>query len=134
MGLGGDLRDKASDVSNLIDDGIEISRSLTAELSPPGLLQAEPDIRVVGEASDGGAAVDLARQVKPDIVLMDISMPGMDGIEATKIIHKEMPRVSIIGLSMFQEGEQADAILRAGAVRYLTKTGPSGEMAKPWIG
>jgi len=89
------------------------------------LLRCEPDFTVVGEASDGQSAVDLVRELKPDVVLMDINMPGMDGIQATQIIHKELPRIRIIGLSMFQEGEQQAAMHEAGAVNYLTKSGPS---------
>ena len=59
------------------------------------------------------------------LALLDVSMPGMDGIQATRVIHQEMPEVKIIGLSMFLEGEQAAAIRDAGAVNYLAKTGPS---------
>jgi len=58
-------------------------------------------------------------------VLMDISMPGMDGIQATRIIHNEFPEIRIIGLSMFQEEAQQAAMREAGAVGYLTKSGPS---------
>ena len=90
-----------------------------------GLLRAEPDIKIVGEASDGKSAIELIRELRPEVVLMDISMPGMDGIQATRIIHKELPDVRIIGLSMFQEGEQQAAMREAGAVDYLTKTGPA---------
>ena len=78
-----------------------------------GLLRAEPDIEIIGEASDGQSAIDLIRELRPDVVLMDISMPGMDGIQATRIIHKELPEVRIIGLSMFQEGEQASSHARS---------------------
>jgi two-component system nitrate/nitrite response regulator NarL len=56
---------------------------------------------------------------------MDISMPVMDGIQATRIIHKELPHICIIGLSMFQENEQESAMREAGAIQYLAKTGPS---------
>ena len=88
------------------------------------MLQEDPNIDIIGEASDGETAVDLVRKLKPDVVLMDISMPGMNGIQATRIIHSEFPEISVIGLSMFQEGEQAAAMLDAGAVNYLAKTGP----------
>ena len=93
-----------------------------------GLLRVEPDIEIIGEASNGQSAVNLIRELRPDVVLMDISMPGMDGIEATRIIHKEIPEVRIIGLSMFQEGTQQAAMLEAGAATYLTKTGPAEEL------
>jgi PAS domain S-box-containing protein len=103
----------------LVDDHIVLRQGLG------GLLRCEPDFTIVGEASDGQSAIDLVRELKPDVVLMDISMPGMDGIQATQIIHKELPRIRIIGLSMFQEGEQQAAMREAGAVNYLTKSGPS---------
>jgi PAS domain S-box-containing protein len=103
----------------LVDDHMVMRQGLA------GLLQAEPDIEIIGEASDGQSAIDLTRELRPDVVLMDISMPGMDGIQAARIIHNELPEVCIIGLSMFQEGEQQAAMLEAGAVKYLTKTGPS---------
>ena len=90
-----------------------------------GLLRVEPDIEIIGEASNGQSAVNLIRELRPDVVLMDISMPGMDGIEATRIIHKEFPEVRIIGLSMFQEEAQQAAMREAGAVAYMTKSGPS---------
>lgn len=103
----------------LIDDHMVMRQGLA------GLLQSVPDMQVVGEASDGASGLTLVRQVRPDVVLMDISMPGMDGIEATRAIHEEMPNVKIVGLSMFQEGEQAASIREAGAVAYVTKSGPS---------
>ena len=77
------------------------------------------------ERLDGELAVKLVRELKPDVVLMDIGMPKMDGIQATRIIHSELPSVRIIGLSMFQEGEQAEAMREAGASAYVTKSGPS---------
>jgi PAS domain S-box-containing protein len=89
------------------------------------LLGEDPTLEIVGEASDGESAISLARELKPDIILMDISMPGMNGIQATRVIHSEFPRIGIIGLSMFQEGEQAAAMREAGAVNYVTKSGPS---------
>ncbi len=88
------------------------------------LLSAVPDVEVVGQAADGEAAVELACQLLPDLVIMDVSMPRMDGIEATRAIRKALPDVRVIGLSMFEEGEQAEAMRRAGAVAYLTKSGP----------
>jgi len=94
------------------------------------MLSSEPDISIVGEASDGKAAIDLILNTRPAVVLMDITMPGMDGIEATRQIHAQMPEVKIIGLSMFQEGEQAASIIAAGASKYLSKTGPSEDLIK----
>ncbi len=89
------------------------------------LLKAQPDMDVVGEASDGQSAIAMARQFLPDVIIMDMSMPVMNGPEATRIIHSEMPDIQVIGLSMFEEEEKAEVMRRAGAVRYLTKTGPS---------
>jgi len=103
----------------LVDDHLTMREGLA------GLLRMEPDFEVVGEASDGESAVCLIRELRPDIVLMDISMPGMDGIEATRITHSDLPEVRIIGLSMFKEGEQQAAMRKAGAVDCLTKSGPS---------
>jgi CheY-like chemotaxis protein len=104
----------------LVDDHMVMRQGLA------GLLRSESDMEIVGEASDGAAAINLVRDLRPDVVLMDVTMPGMDGIQATRIIHSEMPGVQIIGLSMFEEGEQAIAMRAAGAVDYLTKSGPSG--------
>jgi CheY-like chemotaxis protein len=89
------------------------------------LLKAQPDMDVVGEASDGQSAINMARQFLPDVIVMDMSMPIMSGPEATKIIHAEMPDIQVIGLSMFEEEAKAETMKQAGAVRYLTKTGPS---------
>jgi DNA-binding NarL/FixJ family response regulator len=88
------------------------------------LLKAEPDIDVVGEAADGRTAVALTRELAPDVVTMDIEMPGMNGIEATRLIHGACPDVCVIGLSIYEEAVLAAAMRNAGAVNYLTKSGP----------
>jgi DNA-binding NarL/FixJ family response regulator len=93
-----------------------------------GLLRLEEGMELVGEASDGAAAINLAREVGPDVVLMNVSIPAMNGIEATRIIHREFPDIRIIGLAMFQVVEQAAAMREAGAVGYVTKGGSSGAM------
>ncbi len=80
-------------------------------------------MEIAGETSDGRSAVELVNTILPDVVLMDLNMPGMNGIEATRLIHQQHPDIQVIGLSMFEEGEQSDAMLRAGACAYLTKTG-----------
>ena len=92
------------------------------------VLMKQQDFEVVAEAGDGVEAVNLVTELVPDVVIMDISMPGMNGIQATRIIHSELPEIRIIGLSMFQEGEQARAMRDAGAVAYLTKSGPSEDV------
>ncbi len=86
------------------------------------MLGQESDIEIVGEAPDGEAAVKLALRLRPDVVLMDVGMPRMDGLEATRVIRHDLPEVRVIGLSMYEEAERADAMLAAGASMYLTKT------------
>jgi PAS domain S-box-containing protein len=88
------------------------------------MVGSEPDIQVVGEAATGEQAIELTRQLLPDVVLLDVSMPGMSGVEATRRIHAEFPGVRLIGLSMYDEAEKAKAIRDAGAVAYLNKTCP----------
>jgi signal transduction histidine kinase/ActR/RegA family two-component response regulator len=89
------------------------------------LLREIADIRVVGEAGDGQQAVDMARQLRPNVVIMDVNMPGMNGIDATRIIASECPQCRIIALSMYSEPEMETAMRAAGAVNYLIKSGPS---------
>jgi len=85
------------------------------------LLAGEPDLTVVGEAANGQMAIELTRQLAPDVILMDISMPVLNGIEATRTIHAEFAGIRVIGLSMFEEPEQPEAMRQAGAVGYLSK-------------
>jgi DNA-binding NarL/FixJ family response regulator len=92
------------------------------------LLNQEPDIEVIGEAADGEAAVELARKLQPDVILMDIAMPKLSGIEATRVIHNDFPNIRIIGLSMFEKSDRAQAMRAAGAVNYLTKSDPSTDL------
>ncbi len=89
------------------------------------LLNAEPDFEVVGEASDGMEACLLAAKLRPRLVIMDVGLREMDGIEATRVIHAECPEVQVIGLSMYPEAEKGSAMREAGAVDYLSKLGPS---------
>jgi len=79
----------------------------------------------VGEASDGESAVELARVLNPDVIFMDVYMPGMGGVQATRAIHSELPQVRVIGLSMLEEREMALLMHEAGAVGYVTKNGPA---------
>ena len=76
---------------------------------------------MVGEADDGQRAIELTRQLTPDVVLMDVSMPVMNGIDATRAIHAEFPMVRVIGVSMLEDPEQSEAMRQAGAVGYLSK-------------
>ncbi len=89
------------------------------------LLSEEPDLQIIGEAADGREAVELADELLPDLILMDLSMPKLSGIEATRTINTAHPEIRIVGLSMFEEDEQAEAMINAGAAAYLPKSGPS---------
>lgn len=89
------------------------------------LLSEEPDMEVVGEASNGQEAVELARRVRPHVILMDVTMPRLDGIQATRQITAELSQTAVIGLSMHEEDDMAAAMRAAGAVAYLSKGGPS---------
>lgn len=93
-------------------------------------LSAQPDMDVVGEADDGGAAVELALELKPDIILMDLVMKEMDGIEATRQIIHAWPEAKIIIVTSFIDDEKVYPALEAGAVSYMLKTSKAGEIAK----
>ena len=89
------------------------------------LLAFEPDIEVVAEAADGREALELALKLSPDVVVMDVSMPIMDGVEATRRIAAELPGVRVIGLSLHESADMARAMRDAGAAAYLSKGGPA---------
>ncbi len=92
------------------------------------LLESAPDIQVVGEAGDGAAAVALAEAHQPDVVLMDIRMPGFDGIEATRQIRTRHPGVAVIVLTTYDVDEYVVAAVRAGAVGFLLKDGDADDL------
>ncbi len=108
----------------LIADDNDPLRSLIVRL----LKESTNDLEVVGEASDGYAAIEMTRQLMPDAVIMDIQMPHMDGLEASRAIHAEFPNISVIGLSMFDRSELGDEMLKAGAVSYFSKDMPWDEI------
>ena len=92
------------------------------------LLADEPDMEVVAEASDGMMALETARHLRPDVVVLDINMPQLNGIEATRRIVAEFPHIRVIGLSMHEASDQAQAMADAGAAAYLSKGGPSEDL------
>ena len=85
------------------------------------LIESKSDMDVVGEADNGLKAVKLARQLNPDVVIMDISMPKMDGIEATRLILKENPQIKVVALSVYANKQYVVGMLRAGASGYVLK-------------
>ncbi|MFB7189059.1 response regulator [Streptomyces sp. NPDC056178] len=92
------------------------------------LIDAEPGLTVVGEAADGAAAVESVAEQRPDVVLMDVRMPGTDGIEATRTICERNPGVRVLMLTMFDLDAHVFAALRAGAAGFLLKDIPPAEL------
>lgn len=92
------------------------------------LLRGQPDIEVVGEAADGLMAIDVTRATHPDVVVMDISMPRLNGIEATRRILAEFPDIRVVGLSMHDEEDLSAAMRQIGAAAYVAKGGPSEDL------
>jgi DNA-binding NarL/FixJ family response regulator len=94
------------------------------------LLSVQPDLKVVGEAGDGEEAIKLCRTLKPVVVLMDLQMPVLDGVEATRRLHHEQPDSRVIVLTTFDDDEMVFDGLRAGALGYLLKDAPSEKLAE----
>jgi PAS domain S-box-containing protein len=106
----------------LADDHAIVREGLRA------LLSEAHDIEVVGEAANGREAVDLAQRLRPDVIIMDVSMPLIEGHEATRQIKAYLPQTRVIALSMHDQSEKIEAMCRAGAERYVLKTAPSEEL------
>jgi DNA-binding NarL/FixJ family response regulator len=92
-------------------------------------LESAHHIEVVGEAASGTEAIQLTRQLRPDVVLMDVQMPGMSGIEAIRSIRRESPKTSVVVLTMFVDADTLLAAVRAGAQGYLFKGSSAQEIA-----
>ncbi|HEY2080421.1 MAG TPA: response regulator transcription factor [Streptosporangiaceae bacterium] len=92
------------------------------------LLDAAADMQVVGEAADGQQALEVAREVGPSVALMDLSMPGLDGVEATRLLLAEQPDIRIVALTSFSDRQRVGAVLSAGAVGYLLKDSRPDEL------
>jgi DNA-binding NarL/FixJ family response regulator len=103
----------------IVDDHAAMRQGLTQALA------SEPDLEVVGEAADGISAVELAKELKPDLVVMDVVLPRLNGIDATRQINQDLPQTAIIGLSIYPSRGYAARMLDAGARAYVLKnSGP----------
>lgn len=91
------------------------------------LFDLETDIKVVGEAANGEVAVELTRRLMPDVVLMDIRMPRMDGIKATQLIKQEMPNIAVVILTIYDDDTNVFQAIKAGAIGYILKDSPIDE-------
>lgn len=92
------------------------------------ILKTKDDINVVGEAQDGVEAVEKTKTLMPDVILMDVSMPRMGGIEATRQIKREFPHMGIVALTMYEEQQYIFDLVRAGATGYLLKDSESSQI------
>lgn len=99
----------------LVDDHAVVRSGLGA------FLMAYDDFELVGEASSGEKAIDMCPRLQPDVVLMDLVMPGMDGAQATGLIREKCPQIQVIALTSFKEQELVEGALKAGAIGYLLK-------------
>lgn len=108
----------------IVDEHDMVRRGLTA------FLKVKTDLESVAEARNGEEAVHMCEEVQPDVILMDLKMPVMDGITATRIIRERWPKVQVIALTSFQEKELVQEVLQAGAISYLLKNVTVEDLAK----
>ncbi|MFO0591789.1 MAG: response regulator transcription factor [Polyangiaceae bacterium] len=106
----------------LVDDHPMLREGIRA------LFRQHEDVTIVGDARSGEEAVAEARRLRPDIIVMDISMPGLTGVEATRIILQELPGTKIVALTMNRDKHHVQAMFEAGASGYVVKTSASGEL------
>ena len=93
------------------------------------LLELAPDMEVVGEAENGSEALAKVRELLPEIVLMDLAMPVMNGLEATRIIHREFPAIRVLALTQYDDSEYVIPVIEAGASGFVTKMAAFSELA-----
>lgn len=117
------MQDKPFRIRVLVVDDHKIVREGLASI-----LSEQPDIEVVAQAGNGREAVDLTNRLQPEVVIMDVSMPLMNGDEATRQIKIMHPEARIIALSMFEDNEMVQRMFRAGAESYVLKTAPSDSL------
>lgn len=108
----------------LVDDHTMVRRGLAT------FLKVFDDLELTGEADSGENAIKLCAQVLPDVILMDLMMPGMDGASATRLIRQQFPEVQVIALTSFKEQEVVQNALQAGAIGYLLKDVSADELAQ----
>jgi DNA-binding NarL/FixJ family response regulator len=106
----------------LADDHVTVRQGLKL------LVEAQPDMQVVAEASDGSGAVEQARALKPDVVVMDISMPGVNGLVATRALRAQVPDTAVVILTRHGDDAYLQELLRAGAAGYVLKQSPAAEL------
>jgi NarL family two-component system response regulator LiaR len=108
----------------IVDDHGMVRRGLVAYLI------SDPDLEVVAEGRDGQEAIELCEKFQPDVILMDLVMPELSGVAATRIIHKRWPKVQVIALTSFQEKELVQEAFQAGAISYLLKNVSGEDLAE----
>ena len=108
----------------IVDDHAMVRKGLAA------FLKTEPGIDLVGEARDGREAIEYCDQLKPNVILMDLIMPELGGVAATRTIHQRWPQVQVIALTSFQEKELVQDALQAGAIGYLLKNVSGDELTE----
>ena len=92
------------------------------------IIEQRSNMHIIGEASEGREAIKLCSKLLPNVIVMDVAMPGLNGIEATRQIHKNNPKIKIIGLSMHSSKQFIQSMFKAGAFGYLLKDGDSDEL------
>jgi NarL family two-component system response regulator LiaR len=108
----------------IVDDHTMVRRGLAF------FLKTFEELELVGEADNGEAAIELCSKTQPEVVLMDMKMPGMDGVTATRLIHKQFPAIQVIALTSFKDGNLIQNALQAGAIGYLLKDVSADELVK----